>query len=121
MQIARNDTVTLYILKLSTLSELRKPGDVQGYSCIVLPKVLRRASFGARSGEPDHGMVVYAFDMDHGDLSALSDPCVLEGYCLDGVGQETDRPWEIGAYKIASVKRFDTGSSWMRHWRILCK
>ncbi len=121
MQITRNDTVTLYIPKFPTLSELRKPGDVQGYSCIVLPKVLRRASFGARSGEPDHGMVVYVFDMDHVDLSALSDPCVLEGYCLDGVGEETDRPWEIGGYKIASVKRFDTGSSWMRHWRILCK
>lgn len=121
MSNIRKDTVTLYIPQ--------KTKDSSPYVRYTLNRVLRRYSHGsANHGDsPDHGMTVYIFDMDQGNLSFLKKPEVLEGYCsdgtdADGAAPDTDTPWQIdGIYKIVSVERYDTGSRWMAHWKLTCR
>lgn len=121
MNGVRKDTVTLYI---------PDGENTQGYVRYVLKKVMRRYSTGSgnsgsgNNGEaPDHGMVVYAFDTDQGDLSFLKRQEALEGYCISGgTAPDTDTPWAIeGIYRIQSIRRYDTGSRWMAHWKLTCR
>lgn len=121
MNHVKKDTVTLYIPDKE---------NTQGYVRYVLTKVMRRYSYGAinHGSEPDHGMVVYVFDIDGGDLSFLKrwgkkfPISSLEGYCADGIHTDTDTPWAIeGIYRIQSIRRYDTGSRWMAHWKLTCR